>query len=80
MTMHKAFLPIYKFYANRYTFLMNFDGFLLFCKDFSIFPDIVPKSKLNLFFKSIASCMNVSQNSGIITIIKPLMLLMTIIL
>ena len=43
---------------------MNFENFLQFCRDFSIFPEIVPKSKLNLFFKRISSFMSLSENSG----------------
>lgn len=44
---------------------MNFDNFLQFCRDFSIFPEVVPKSKLNAFFKSISACMSLSEQQGI---------------
>ncbi len=64
--VHKAFLPIYKFYSNKNTYLMSFDQFLRFCGDFSIFPDIVAKAKLYSFFKSISACMSITDSNGII--------------
>lgn len=33
---------------------MNFDGFLRFCSDFEIFPDILSKPKLMRFFKTLS--------------------------
>jgi hypothetical protein len=47
--VHKSLLPYYAFYANNKG-LMNFDGFSKFCHDFSIFPDILTKAKMNRFF------------------------------
>lgn len=66
--VHKAFLPVYKFFSNKNNYLMNFDQFLRFCADFSIFPDIVAKAKLYSFFKSISACMNITDSNGILKI------------
>lgn len=62
--VHKAFLPIYKFYCNKNTYLMTFEQFLKFCVDFSIFPDVCSKSKLYSFFKSISGCMQITDTNG----------------
>ena len=64
--VHKAFLPVYKFYCTKNTYLMAFEQFQKFCVDFSIFPDICSKSKLFSFFKSISSCMQITDYNGII--------------
>ena len=47
--VHKSIIYYYNFYADTYGFL-NFDNFIRFCRDFSIFPDIVSKPKLLRFF------------------------------
>jgi p25-alpha len=43
----------YKAYSSI-NLQMNFSGFIRFCKDFEIFPDIVSKSKLLRIFKTLA--------------------------
>ena len=50
---HKSLLYFYKHYAESRG-LMRFDGFIRFCKDFSIFPDLVSKSKLLRLFTTMA--------------------------
>ena len=63
--VHKAFLPIYKFYCTKNSYLMTFEQFLKFCLDFGVFPDIVSKSKIYSFFKSISACMQITDFNGI---------------
>lgn len=43
--MHRSVLYYYSFYADTRG-LMNFPGFLRFATDFTIFPELLPKSKL----------------------------------
>ena len=38
--------------------LMNFEKYMLFCKDFAIFPDILNKPKLNQIFEALLSIAN----------------------
>lgn len=51
--VYKAFTPIYKYYAGRDN-LIDFDNFMKFASDFTIFPDLVSKSKLNSFFRGVS--------------------------
>ena len=67
--VHKAVLIYYKHYADSKG-LMNFERFVRLCKDFSIFPDILPKSRLKTFFYTLASIhstaeLNESQSSSL---------------
>jgi hypothetical protein len=56
--LNKVIAPVFKYYQKNG--LLNFDSFLKyifyyklrFCSDFGVFPDIVSKSKLSMFFKS----------------------------
>ena len=43
----------YKVYSNK-LFLMNSSGFLRFCRDFEIFPDIISKNSLLSIFDSLS--------------------------
>ena len=52
--VHKSIIYYYNFYSDTYGFL-NFDNFIRFCRDFSIFPDIVSKPKLLRFFQALAA-------------------------
>lgn len=47
-------LPFYLYYANNKS-QMNFEGFTKFCIDFGIFPDILSKPKIFMFFKTLAT-------------------------
>jgi hypothetical protein len=53
-SVHKTLLPYFAFYANNKG-LMNFEGFSKFCLDFSIFPDILSKSKMMRFFHTLSN-------------------------
>ena len=39
--------------------IMDFEGFSRFCRDFEIFPDVLPKSRIMLFFHTLSK-----QNSS----------------
>ena len=52
--VHRSLEPYYKAYANTRG-LMLLDGFLRFCSDFGIFPDIVAKPRLSRIFYTIAN-------------------------
>ena len=52
--VHRSIIFYYRAYSNL-TGLMNFNSFLKFCKDFSIFPDLIAKSKLLRFFYTLAN-------------------------
>jgi len=43
--------------------LLCFDKFMKFCKDFSIFPDIIPKAKLFKIFMTLAQIYENSDES-----------------
>lgn len=51
--MHKTLIFSFKYYSNNKN-TINFDRFIKFCKDFGIFPDIVPKSKLLKIFNTLS--------------------------
>jgi hypothetical protein len=52
--VHRSIIFYYRTYSNSQG-LMDFQGFLKFCKDFSIFPDLIAKSKLLRFFCTLAN-------------------------
>ena len=43
--------------------LMNFERFVKFCKDFSIFPDILPKSRISTFFYTLAAIHSTAEQN-----------------
>jgi hypothetical protein len=51
--VHRSLVFYYRHYSDSRGFL-NFHGFIVFCRDFSIFPDIIPKSKLQRIFSALA--------------------------
>ena len=61
--VHKSLLPYYSFYANTKGFL-NFEGYSKFCHDFSIFPDILTKSKVMKFFNTLSNFYFSTNNSN----------------
>jgi hypothetical protein len=50
--VHKALIPVYSSYCLN-SMLINFDEFFDMMKDFEIFPEIVPKVKLESIFESL---------------------------
>ncbi len=52
--VHKSLYPYYKNYCTQKG-LLTLEGFMRFCTDFGIFPDIVTKPRLNRIFYTIAS-------------------------
>lgn len=54
MILSDALKPYSKFYMNENS-LMNFENFFRFCKDFSIFPDLIQMKKLTPIFYTQAS-------------------------
>jgi len=66
--VHKTMLPYFYFYADSLG-LMNFESYLNFCRDFEIFPTVLPKSKLFQIFYTLANIFAASapvdaQSSG----------------
>ena len=51
--VHRIILPYYTYYADSKGF-MNFASFVKFCRDFSLFPDLVSKPKLMKFFYTLS--------------------------
>lgn len=52
--VHRSIIFYYRAYSNP-AGLLEFDGFLKFCKDFAIFPDLIAKAKLLRFFCTLAN-------------------------
>lgn len=52
--VHKAFYPIFNYYAKENEGLMSNKNFMKFTKDFEIFPYLLGKAKLNSFFNGIS--------------------------
>jgi hypothetical protein len=52
--VHKAMLVYFSHYSDSKG-LMNFERFVKFCKDFGLFPDIIPKGKITNFFYTLAA-------------------------
>ena len=61
--MHKAMVDYYRAYSDP-NGIMNFHQFIKFCKDFSIFPDILAQQKLGSFFRALASIYATSYQQG----------------
>lgn len=51
----------YSYYADSKG-LMNFERFVQFCKDFSIFPDILSKARIKSFFQTLAAIHSQAEN------------------
>lgn len=51
--VHRSVLYFYRYYADNQN-LMNYDNFIVFCRDFELFPDLVSKTKLVRFFYTLA--------------------------
>ena len=60
----QALLPYIRYYFNEKN-QMNFDQFLNFCTDFSVFPDLISKTKLTSIFYSLAA--TYAKNTMILT-------------
>jgi hypothetical protein len=52
--VHRSIIYYYRYYANSRG-NMSFDNFIRFCRDFGIFPDLIPKAKLLRFFYTLSS-------------------------
>ena len=52
--VHRSIIFYYRAYSTP-AGLLEFEGFLKFCKDFSIFPDLIAKPKLLRFFCTLAN-------------------------
>jgi hypothetical protein len=50
--VHKCFLPYYSYYCDTKG-LMNSEGYLKFCHDFGIFPDVLNRNKVMKIFKTL---------------------------
>lgn len=60
--VHKSMLVYFVHYADSKG-LMNFERFTKFCKDFSIFPDILPKSRIMTFFYTLAAIHSTAEQN-----------------
>ena len=61
--VHKTLYPYYMHYADDQGF-MQFKHFSNFSKDFGIFPDYLPKSKLYKFFHTLAGFYRENSKKG----------------
>ena len=61
--VHKTLFPYYEYYSDDNN-LMQFKHFSNFCKDFGIFPDYLPKSKLYKFFHTLAGFYRENSKKG----------------
>ncbi|EAR83293.2 hypothetical protein TTHERM_00992940 (macronuclear) [Tetrahymena thermophila SB210] len=62
--IHKTMMVYFKYYSqNKNT--IDFDKFVKFCKDFGIFPDIIPKSRLLKIFNTLAQIYNTTEMAQI---------------
>lgn len=52
--VHRSLLPYFKMNANSKG-LMTLEGFVKFCTDFELFPDVITKPRLNRIYYTIAS-------------------------
>ncbi len=52
--LHAVITPIYHVYANKKTGYLDFQAFIKFCTDFSVFPDVVTKSDAYRIFMNLA--------------------------
>lgn len=60
--VHKSVLIYFTHYADSKG-LMNFERFVKFCKDFGIFPDIIPKSRIMTFFYTLAAIHSTAEQN-----------------
>lgn len=61
--VHRSVVFYFRHYSDSRGFL-NFNGFIGFCKDFSIFPDVIPKSKLQRIFFALAGIHSQTEQPG----------------
>ena len=61
--VHKSLYPYYKTYCGPRG-LLSLEGFMRFCTEFGIFPDIVTKPRLNRIFYTIASIYSTGAAPG----------------
>lgn len=52
--LHAVITPLFEFYANKKTNHMDFQSFIRFLTDFSVFPDVVTKSEAYRIFMNLA--------------------------
>ena len=52
--LHGVITPLYDIYASKRTTFMDFEGFMRFCTDFGVFPDVVSKSDCYRVFMNLA--------------------------
>lgn len=52
--LHGVISPIYEVYSSKRTNYLDFDAFMRFCTDFSVFPDVINKSDGYRIFMNLA--------------------------
>lgn len=52
--LHGVISPIYDVYSSKRTSYLDFDSFMRFCTDFSVFPDVINKSDGYRIFMNLA--------------------------
>lgn len=52
--LHEVIAPIYSVYASKRTACVDFQAFMRFLTDFSVFPDVVNKSEAYKIFMNLA--------------------------
>ncbi len=60
--VHRTLFPFFlKYTLNSNSLVMNFDGYTRFCRDFGIFPDVLPKSRILQFFHTLSQIYHASD-------------------
>jgi hypothetical protein len=52
--LHSVIVPLYEVYANKRTGYLDFESFIKFITDFTVFPDVINKSEAHKIFMSLA--------------------------
>lgn len=52
--LHGVISSVYEVYASRRTGFLDFEGFMRFCTDFEVFPDVINKSDAYRIFMNLA--------------------------
>lgn len=60
---YDEYLRFVYFYYTQESRMMRFDDFMLFCEDFAIFPDLLPKEDLGLIFHESANAVRAGHVS-----------------
>lgn len=61
--VHRSIMNYYKYYADK-SGRIFYDRFEKFCKDFGIFPEILPKAKLFKIFSTLSQIYQTTETQN----------------